>query len=58
MEFLISNATNLFEIALQIAGAFAIIASMTPNETDNKIADYALRAINIIGFNIGNAKNV
>ena len=58
MNFLIENASDLIEISLEIAGAFAIIASMTPNETDNKIADYLLKAINVIGFNVGNARNV
>ena len=57
MNFLIENASDLIEIALEIAGAFAIIASMTPNETDNKIADYFLKAINVIGFNVGNSRN-
>ena len=57
MDFLIENGSNLVEIAFQIAGAFAIIASMTPNENDNKIADYILKFINVVGFNVGNARN-
>lgn len=57
MDFIIDNGSKLIEIALQIAGAFSVIASMTPNQNDNKIADYILKAINFIGFNVGNAKN-
>ena len=57
MVFVIENGSSLVEIALQIAGAFAIIASMTPNENDNKIADYILRFVNLVGFNVGNARN-
>lgn len=57
MDFIIDNGSKLIEIALQIAGAFAAIASITPNQNDNKIADYILKAINFIGFNVGNAKN-
>ena len=57
MDFVIENGSSLVEIALQIAGAFAIIASMTPNENDNKIADYILRFVNLVGFNVGNARN-
>ena len=57
MDFVIENGSSLVEIALQIAGAFAIIASMTPNENDNKIADYILRFVNLVGFNGGNARN-
>ena len=57
MDFIFDNVSNFFDIALQLVGAFAVIASMTPNETDNKIADQALRLINLLGFNFGNATN-
>tara|TARA_B100000959_G_C14963979_1_gene616958 strand:+ start:1522 stop:1698 length:177 start_codon:yes stop_codon:yes gene_type:complete len=57
MDFIIENGSNFIEIALQIAGIFAIIASMTPNENDNKVADYILKFINFVGFNVGNARN-
>lgn len=57
MEFIFDNVNNFFDIALKLVGAFAVIASMTPNETDNKIADQALKLINLLGFNFGNAKN-
>ena len=57
MEFIFDNVNNFFDIALKLVGAFAVIESMTPNETDNKIADQALKLINLLGFNFGNAKN-
>lgn len=38
-------------------GGFAVLATMTPNETDNKIVKRILDAINFMGANIGMAKN-
>lgn len=35
----------------------AIISAATPNKTDNKILDAILKIINILGINIGKAKN-
>jgi len=33
------------------------LAAMTANETDDKIVNYILKAINFLGFNFGTAKN-
>ncbi|MEM9683119.1 MAG: hypothetical protein AAF942_07625 [Pseudomonadota bacterium] len=44
-------------ILFQVIGAFAMIASMTANQTDDKIVNYILKAINFLGFNFGTAKN-
>lgn len=41
----------------QVVGMFAMIASLTKNETDDKVIGYILKAINLLGFNIGAAKN-
>ena len=57
MDWLISNDENVFELILKAIGFFSIIASMTPNETDNKIADFMMKAINMFGFNFGRARN-
>jgi len=58
MDWIFENSSSLIDIALKIVGSFAVIASLTPNVTDNKIADVLLRIINTLGFNIGNAKNI
>ena len=42
---------------LQIVGAAAIVATMTPNKTDDKIVQMILDAINFLGGNLGKAKN-
>ena len=57
MDWIIGNAGNILNIALEIIGAFAIIATMTPNESDNKIANGLMRIINMLGANTGMASN-
>ncbi len=44
-------------VVFQVIGMFAMIASLTKNETDDKVIGYILKAINLLGFNIGAAKN-
>ncbi len=57
LEFITEKAPELIEAAMMIVGGFAILATMTKNQTDNRILDYILRAINFFGANVGNAKN-
>lgn len=40
-----------------LVGAFAVIASITPNSSDNKVADSLWKLVNTLGFNLGSAKN-
>ena len=49
-------ATHISEIT-QIIGAFAIIATLTPNTSDDKIVEWILKAVNFAGGNIGKASN-
>ena len=46
MDWIIENGNAIFEIALKVVGAFSVIASLTPNTTDNKVADALMRIIN------------
>jgi hypothetical protein len=57
MDFIIENGTQLFEILAQIVGAFAVIATMTKNESDNKVVAWLLKAVNFLGANLGRARN-
>jgi hypothetical protein len=54
---LVGNVARWLPVAFQIVGAFSMIAAMTANETDDKIVNYILKAINFLGFNFGTAKN-
>jgi len=48
----------LIVYGLAIVGAMAILATMTPNKTDNKVVlQIILDIINMIGANVGKAKN-
>ena len=58
MDWIIGNSGNMVDIALKIVGAFAVIATMTPNESDNKIADGLMRLVNMLGANFGKSSNL
>ena len=57
----LTNIINLvieyIPIALAFVGAFALIATKTPNQTDDKILQFILDFINFCGANIGKSKN-
>jgi hypothetical protein len=57
MEYIVENWDNIAAIALQVVGIAALIATMTPNKTDNKIVDAISKIINLLGANFGKAKN-
>ena len=48
--------TNL-EILLQVVGAFALLATLTPNKTDDKIVQGILTGINFRAANVGKSTN-
>lgn len=45
------------EHILAIVGAFAALATLTANKTDNKVCNMILKIINSIGMNFGLAQN-
>ena len=53
---IIDKIVQYLPVALTVIGAFATIATITPNKTD-KIVDVLLKVINFLGANIGNAEN-
>ena len=57
MEWLLSNATVVYDIVVQIVGVAAGIATLTPNENHNKIIASILNVINLLGANFGKAAN-
>jgi len=54
---MIELIAKYFPVALAVIGAFSAIATLTPNKTDNKIAQVLLDVINFIGANFGKSKN-
>ena len=42
---------------LTVIGAFAVIATMTPNKSDDKIVKFLLDLVNFLAGNLGKSKN-
>lgn len=57
VAWIIANWATVLQIASGLVGVFALIASMTENESDNKWADKLLKVVNFLGANFGKAKN-
>ena len=59
MDFnaLLAQLPQFLEIATQLIGVFALIATMTPNTSDNAIADFLLKAVNFGAANFGKSSN-
>lgn len=57
VNFIMENWEQLFAAVTSFVGAFALVASFTPNSADNELADKALKFVNFLGANFGNAKN-
>ena len=59
MDFaaIIANLPSYLEIFTQAVGVFALVATLTPNTSDNAIVDFLLKLINFGGANVGSSKN-
>ncbi len=57
ITYITENWETLFSILTSVVGVFAMVATLTANESDNKVADILLKVINFLGANFGKAKN-
>jgi len=57
MEWLTANIGNIFQIITGVVGIAAIVATMTPNDSDNALIQKILDFVNLLGANVGNARN-
>tara|TARA_Y100000356_G_C11121248_1_gene214926 strand:+ start:295 stop:480 length:186 start_codon:yes stop_codon:yes gene_type:complete len=57
MEFLTGNMGQIVEILTQVVGVAALVATLTPNESDDKIVGFVLKVVNVLGANVGKASN-
>ena len=57
MDWIIANWGQITQIIVSVVGVAAIIATMTPNSSDNKAVDFLLNIVNAVGGNVGTAKN-
>ena len=56
-QVIVDFLTQWLPVALQVAGVFAVIATLTPNKVDDKIIQFVMDLINFLGGNFGKAKN-
>ena len=56
-QWITANWEQVIVAMSSIVGGFSIIATMTPNKTDNAIVDKMMRFVNFMGANFGKAKN-
>ena len=52
-----SNYVGIISAVASIVGGFAVLASLTPNKSDDRIVQIILDIVNFLGANIGKAKN-
>lgn len=57
MNYVVENWQTLVELALQIVGAAAIVATLTPTDADNKVVALVSKLVHALGANFGKAKN-
>lgn len=57
MEWLIANASVVYDIVVQVVGIAALVATLTPNESDNQVINGILKVVNLLGANFGKASN-
>jgi len=53
----VDQIVSYIPLALTVVGAFAAVATLTPNKSDDKIVQVILDIINFAGANFGKAKN-
>jgi hypothetical protein len=52
-SFVLAHWDQLFEVI----GVAAVIATMTPNTSDDKVVSWVLASINAVGGNFGKSRN-
>ena len=57
LALITTNLPTYIELITQVVGTFAIVATMTPNTSDNVIVDFLARIVNFLAANVGKSKN-
>jgi len=57
MQGILWNIPDVVQMVALVIAAFSILATMTPNKSDDKIMEMLLKGINLVGGNFGKAKN-
>ena len=56
-NFVVANWETLFTALTSVVGAFALLSTLTPNETDNEIMNKIMKLVNFLGANFGKSEN-
>jgi|TARA_R110002124_G_scaffold79714_1_gene211621 glutamate formiminotransferase len=57
ISLITSNYVAILSAVASIVGGFAVIASLTPNKSDDRIVQIILDIVNFLGANFGKASN-
>ncbi|MCP4113847.1 MAG: hypothetical protein GY737_00300 [Desulfobacteraceae bacterium] len=51
------NIAEYAQLGFAVIGAFSALATITPNEHDNKFVDQLVNFVNALAMNLGKSKN-
>ena len=57
VSFVMDNYVSILSAVASIVGGFAVLASLKPNKSDDRIVQMILDVVNFLGANFGKAKN-
>ena len=57
MTYIMTNWQGWLAAATSVVGSAAVIVTLTPNKSDDRIVQWLLDIVNFIGANVGKAKN-
>jgi len=57
LTYIISNWQAWLAVATSVIGSAALVATLTPNKSDDRIVQWLLDIINFVGANVGKATN-
>jgi len=57
IEYFNENSEQILQIAASVIAVASLIATMTPNESDNKWVNRASKIVSWLALNVGKAKS-
>ena len=57
IEYFNENSEQILQIAASVIALASLIATMTPNESDNKWVNRASKVVSWLALNVGKAKS-
>ena len=57
IQYIIENSEQLLQIAASVIAVASLIATMTPNESDNKWGSRASKIVSWLALNVGRARS-